>query len=274
MKNMLLLIALMSMSNIALASGREYNESGPGPIQDHTCQGGHNCNTTGGGGHNEQDQGQSQRQSQEQSQAQAQSQGQSQEASATSIADASNRNSNESTNTNLNVAYGGEGGQGGAGGEGGQGGNAFQGQSQFSDNSNSSNNSSSQSTNVTFEGTGKANHYNDHGNNVTAFAPAIYSSSACTGGGLSAGASAIGMGVSIGGAKQDKQCQVRENARILSGLDTNLAIMYLCANPLVDVGTVLGSACKPSEPPIFIPTPTEELKKEIPVPVVDSRVKG
>jgi hypothetical protein len=88
--------------------------------------------------------------------------------------------------------------------------------------------------------------------------------------------SGFGAGVSLGGAKQDPQCQVRENARILASLDANLALLYLCANPTVDVGKVLGSACKPSDPVIVLPPqpelPKPEVKPEI--PVVDSKVKG
>lgn len=282
----LLLLALLFSPGLAFATSN----------QDHTCQGGHNCNTneTGGGGHNEQDQGQGQAQGQEQGQVQGQAQDQSQSADATAVAgaiagasadnhnsvgvgvSASNRNdvdvntsdynANLNKNDNTNVAFG------GAGGKGGEGGSAVQGQSQSSDNSNSSNNSSSQSTNVVFEGTGEAKHLNKYGNNVSAYAPAIYSSSACTGGGLSGGASAFGAAISLGGSKQDPQCQVRENARILSGLDTNLAIMYLCANPLVDVGAVLGSACKPTEP--LPPVMPDEPKPEPPIVVIEQAVKG
>lgn len=251
MRNIIALL-LFSLSGLAFA-GNTYNESGPGPIQDHTCQGGHNCNTTGGGGHNEQDQAQGQAQAQDQSQGQAQ--GQSQTANSASYADASNRNSNESSNLNLNYA---------------EGGNANQGQSQSSSNDNS-NAGNSQNINI------EAAKYRK--NTPTAYAPAIYSSSACTAGGLSAGASAPGFGLTIGGAKQDAQCQVRENARILSGLDANLAIMYLCANPLVDVGAVLGTSCRPSEPvvptpdpiPVPLPQPTPD---PIPVPHIDDKVKG
>jgi hypothetical protein len=203
-------------------------------------------------------------------------------------------NDNRDYNSNTNVAYGGKGGDGGnayaSGGDAyAKGGNAeqdqrqsqgqsqgqLQGQSQSSDNSNSSNNSSSQSTSLTFESTGEAAHYNKYGNNVSAYAPAIYSSSACTGGGVSAGAAGMGFGVSVGGAKQDIQCQVRENARILSGLDPALAIMYLCQNDKVDVGAVLGAACKYT-PPVVLPQPDPqpETKPEQPIEVVTDDVKG
>jgi hypothetical protein len=136
-------------------------------------------------------------------------------------------------------------------------------------------NNASQSTNINFESTGNARHYNKYGNNVSAYAPAIYSSSACTAGGLSGGVSGFGAGVSLGGAKQDPQCQVRENARILASLDADLALMYLCANPTVDVGTVLGTTCKPREPEVIVvpeqPKP-EQPKPEI--PVIDTKIKG
>lgn len=246
-----------------------------------------NCNDIPPVGDVNQDQGQAQYQDQHQGQAQSQSAdatavagaiaGASSESNNTNLNSLSNRNdidvntsdynANLNANHNTNVANGGEGGS------------AIQGQSQFSknDNSNSSNNSSRQSTSLVFEGTGKAGHYNRHGNNVNAFAPAIYSSSACTGGGLSGAASAFGMGLSLGGGRQDPQCQVRENARILSGLDHNLAIMYLCANPLVDVGTVLGEACKPPVivvPPVVVP---ETKPAPLPSPFItptDVDVKG
>lgn len=252
----LLFILLSLFSTIALASSN----------QDHTCQGGHNCNTyeTGGGNHNEQDQ----------TQGQVQGQTQSAEANANAVslssASVSSENTNVNLNDNVNTATGGS--AYASGGAGGEGGSAIQGQSQYSDNSNSSNNSSSQ--NVTFEGSGEASHYNKYGNNVSAYAPAIYSSSACTAGGVSGGVSGLGFGVALGGAKQDPQCQIRENARILSGLDTNLAIEYLCKNPGIDVGAVLGAACKstPIEiaPPIVIPDP----EPEIPVQVITEPVKG
>ena len=188
--------------------------------------------------------------------------------------------SDYNANLNSNIAKGGDGGNAYAkGGDGGAGGSATQGQSQnsanFNDNSNSSNNSSSQSTNVVFEGTGEAEHYNKYGNNVSAYAPAIYSSSACTAGGVSAGAAGMGFGVSVGGAKQDPQCQIRENARILAGLNTSLAIEYLCKNPGIDVGQVLGAACKP--PVIVVPEPEPEPeapKPEQPIEVITGDVKG
>lgn len=266
----LLLLGLLALSNVAFATNN--NESGPGPNQDHTCQGGHNCNTTSQGGHNEQGQDQDQSQGQVQGQEQGQLQGQSQSSENNNTNLNLNSNSNENNSTSVSrsesnsTSYS-EGGDAYA-----EGGSANQGQTQSSDNSNSSNNSSSQ--NVTFEGTGKADHYNKYGNNVSAYAPAIYSSSACTAGGLSAGVAGMGFGASIGGAKQDPQCQIRENARILAGLDTSLAIEYLCKNPGIDVGAVLGAACKPTvivAPPIVIPEPEQP---EQPIEVVTGEVKG
>jgi hypothetical protein len=286
----LLLLALFALSGFAQATNYEGGDcrGNCGPKQSPDTQ-----------YEQDQDQGQAQGQNQAQAQGQnqGQAQGQSQSADATAVAGAIagasadnynsvrnsnevgvavgvgvntsdyNKNSNESSNTNLNVA------EGGRGGEGGKGGSAYQGQSQSSDNSNSSNNSSSQSTNITFEGTGKADHYNKYGNNVGAIAPNIYSSSACTAGGISGAASALGVGVSLGGAKQDVQCQVRENARILAGLDTGMAIDYLCKNDKVDIGAVLGAACK-----YTAPAPTQPIVPDPPVVVppivIDTQVKG
>lgn len=203
----------------------------------HVCQG-NSCNDVppASGG----EQSQSQEQTQGQSQGQAQS-------SYNANANA-NTNANDNANYNTNVASGGAGGAGG---------NAEQGQSQLSlnENSNSSNNSSSQSTNINFE----AAKQKRFGNNVSAIAPNIYSSSACTAGGLTGAASALGVGVSLGGAKQDIQCQVRENARILAGVDAGLAIEYLCRNTKVDIGATLGDLCKYTPPvveqPIVVPPP-------------------
>ena len=178
----------------------------------------------------------------------------------------SDYNANLNVNDNTNVAYGGKGGKGGDGGD------AVQGQSQYSDNSNSSNNSSSQSTSLTFESTGEAEHYNKYGNNVSAFAPAIYSSSACTAGGLSGGAAAMGMGISLGGAKQDPQCQVRENARILAGINPGLALEYLCKNDKVDIGATLGAQCKPAVAPPVVVVPPPVVAP--PIQVVTEDVKG
>jgi hypothetical protein len=285
----LLLAALLALSATAQATNRD-DEGG--------CRG--NCEQPDKT-YIDQDQLQGQHQGQAQGQDQGQAQGQSQSADATAVAGAIagasannhnsvgvgvsssnrndvdvntsdyNKNSNESSNTNLNIA---EGGAGGRGGDGGKGGSAFQGQSQSSDNSNSSNNSSSQSTNVVFEGTGESKHYNKYGNNVGALAPNIYSSSACTAGGLSGAASALGVGVSLGGAKQDPQCQIRENARILAGLDTGMAIDYLCKNPGVDVGAVLGDACKYTPPVVVTPVEPQPPVVEHPIEVITDDVKG
>jgi hypothetical protein len=274
--NRLLFILLLALSGTALANSEHY------------CQG-NSCNTTGtdtGGGSASADA----------SAAAAAT------ASAAAVSGSTSSASADSTNLNSNIsisdggnayASGGDakqgqeqsiknsgnssstayGGAGGAGGSAEQSQGQVQGQSQSSDNSNSSNNSSSQSTNVTFEGTGEAKHLNKYGNNVSAYAPAIYSSSACTGGGVSGGASAFGAAISLGGAKQDPQCQVRENARILSGLNTDLAILYLCANPLVDIGAVLGTACRPADPQPPVVTVPDPPVVEQPIEVV-SDVKG
>lgn len=240
------------------------------PPQNHECQGGHNCNTyeTGGGGsHNEQ----------------GQNQDQSQEQTATAVAGAiavsgssssvTSTNTNSNANTNNNTATGGSVSDSGnsssvssaTGGAGGAGGSANQ--SQSSDNSNSSNNSASQNVNIAGDNN-VGDHEDKYGNNVAAIAPNIYSSSACTAGGLSGGASAMGMGIALGGAKQDPQCQIRENARIIAGMYPDLAMEYLCKNPGIDVGAVLGESCLPKKVvPAVVPAPVE-------VEVVVDRIKG
>jgi hypothetical protein len=293
MKRFILFAVFALVSGIALAGSPvqgDKTENGNGPLQDHTCQGGHNCNTgggSGGGSHSEAD---------ATAIAEAIANSASQSSSSASVSSFNqNVNSNSATGGTAYGgdahAYGGAGGEGGnasAAGFGGEGGSASQqqGQSQnqyVEDSGNSTNynsqsnsgNNSSQSTSLNFESTGEARYANKYGNNVSAYAPAIYSSSACTAGGLSGAVSGFGAGVSLGGAKQDPQCQVRENARILASLDANLALIYLCANPTVDVGKVLGSACKPSDPPVIIHPPLPEPEPKKPeVPVINSKVKG
>lgn len=194
-------------------------------------------------------------------------------------------NDNRDFNSNTNVAYGGRGGEGGdayaAGGSARQDQGQDQsqaqqqGQTQGQSQSASANNAQANSQSINIEGTGEAEHYNKYGNNVGAYAPAIYSSSACTAGGVSAGAAGMGFGVSVGGAKQDIQCQVRENARILAGLDADLAITYLCKNDKVDIGAVLGAACKPPvvpAPPVVLPEPP--VAPAPPIEVIHDDVKG
>jgi hypothetical protein len=234
----LLVLALLALSPVAFATSN----------QNHECQGGHNCNTYDIPPQSSQDQ--------EQSQGQAQSQTATAVAGASASVESSNTNLN--VNDNTNVANGGSAyAQGGVGL--GVGGNQSQGQSSENNNSNSGNNAA-QVTNVAVNtAASKTWRYS---NNVSAIAPNIYSSSACTAGGLTGAASALGVGVSLGGAKQDPQCQIRENARILAGLNSDLAIEYLCKNPGVDIGTVLGAACIPpvvidvpvvTDPPVVVP---------------------
>lgn len=197
----------------------------------------------------------------------SQEQGQAQSSENTNVNANLNDNSNDvdvrNTNTNLNTSESNSAAvSGSASYSNAEGGSSDQSQSQSADN-----NGNSQNINIDAPKTYR------YANNVNAFAPAIYSSSACTAGGVSGAASALGVGIALGGARQDPQCQVRENARILSGLDANLAILYLCANPAVDVGTVLGSACRPPVivvPPVVMP----EHKPEIPVQVIEKDVKG
>lgn len=256
----LLILALLVLSAPVFASN--YNESGPGPIQDHSCQGGHNCSTTSQGGHNEQGQ------TQDQDQSQAQGQSQSSENNNTNLNLNENTNLNSNENTNISLSNANSYAEGGAGGQGGAGGSAYQGQSQSSDNSNSGNNSA-QATSVNV--TTQASRTWRYSNNVAAVAPNIYSSSACTAGGLTGAASALGVGVSLGGAKQDPQCQIRENARILAGLNTDLAIEYLCKNPGIDVGAVLGSAC---QPPAVVADPIADPPVVVPPIIITDPVKG
>jgi hypothetical protein len=126
-------------------------------------------------------------------------------------------------------------------------------------------NNAAQSTNVTFEAAEIPKHTPD------ATAPGIYTSNSCAQG-FGAGASGPGYGLSVGGNKIDKGCTVRENARILAGVDSALAIEYLCRNKHVDIGETLGELCKPKlvpEPPVVIyPEP------EPPVTVIVEDVKG
>ena len=249
-----LFITLLAISVIGNAQAT-YNEcrGNCGPREDPSTQ-------------YEQDQGQAQVQGQDQAQHQGQAQGQSQSADSTAVAGAIAVSGASASNENINLA---QGGAGGRGGDGGAGGTAVQGQSQSSDNSNSSNNSASQYTSLNIE----AAKNKRYANNVNAFAPAIYSSSACTAGGVSGAASALGVGVSLGGAKQDPQCQIRENARILAGLDPGLAVQYLCSNPGVDIGKVLGGACRYSPPEVAQPIEVAPPEVIPPVVTVES-VKG
>jgi hypothetical protein len=298
-----LFIAMLFMSGLAFAGGLvqgDKTENGNGPLQDHTCQGGNNCNTGASGGTTAVSGAIANADASATAGAIAQNTNNIAVGQETNIGVAvgvsnENVNLNSDYNSNTNLAYGGKGGDGGsayaAGGdaEQKQGQEQSQGQNQgqsqsvsnsgnsanYNSQSNSGNNSN-QSTSLNFESTGEARHYNKYGNNVSAYAPAIYSSSACTAGGLSGAVSGFGAGVSLGGAKQDPQCQVRENARILASLDANLALLYLCANPTVDVGKVLGSACKPADPIIVLPPQPEPPKPEVKpeIPVIDSKVKG
>lgn len=211
---------------------------------------------------------------------QGQNQDQSQEQTATAVAGAiavsgssssvTSTNTNSNANTNNNTATGGSVSDSGnsssvSSATGGAGGSSNQ--SQSSDNSNSSNNSASQNVNIAGDNN-VGDHEDKYGNNVAAIAPNIYSSSACTAGGLSGGASAMGMGIALGGAKQDPQCQIRENARIIAGMYPDLAMEYLCKNPGIDVGAVLGDSCLPK--PVVVPVPVEAPKVE----VVEDRIKG
>lgn len=208
-----------------------------------------------------------------------------------------NTNNNTDFNVNNNTARGGEGGTGiGIGGSQGQhqgisdsgnsssssssrGGDQAQQQtatggsvagSGNSANSNSAvnqGNNAAQSTNITFEAEKAYKHTPD------ATAPGIYTSNSCAQG-FGVGVAGPGYGASVGGNKIDKGCTVRENARILAGLDSALAIEYLCLNMLVDIGETLGELCKPKmtpEPPIVV---YPEPEPEVPVTVVTEEVKG
>ena len=131
-------------------------------------------------------------------------------------------------------------------------------------------NNAAQSTSVNFEASEIPQHTPD------ATAPGIFTSNACTlSGGL--GVSGPGYGASVGGTKVDKACTVRENARILAGLDSALAILYLCKNMHVDIGETLGDLCHPNapEPPVTLPEPLPPVAEPEPLPpVVEEEVAG
>lgn len=228
-------------------------------------------------------------QGQTQGQGQAQGQGQSQSAEAKAVAGASalvssdntnlvsNRNdvevgvhttdfnANSNKNENNNVAFGGSGGRGG------EGGSAVQGQSQSSDNSNSSNNSASQSTNLVFEAP------KTYRNTPSAFAPAVYASGVCTGGGFGLGASVPGYGASIGGSKVDKSCELRETARLLGGLGYDETGFVLLCISIPAVKEANGGKCTPPKAPVapaVKPTKPDFESVPIPVGVVVQDVKG
>jgi hypothetical protein len=284
MNKVLLALVLALLSTTAFATGGvkqgDKTEYGNGPLQDHTCQGGHNCNTHGS------ETGGSTSSAEAAANANAAAVSSSTSGASASV-ESSNINVNQDFSSNTAtggnaaayggdaIAYGGEGGQGGQGGAGGYS-SQQQGQSQnqfIEDSGNSTNynaayndgNNSLQSTNINFEAAKTYKHTPD------AVAPGMYSSNACAMG-WGAGGSGPGYGLSLGGTRVDPQCQIRENARILAGLDSALAIMYLCANPGIDVGTVLGIACKPNmvEEPITVDPP----KPEEPVVIITEKVKG
>lgn len=284
-----LFTTLMLLSSIAFAGGPtqgDKTENGNGPLQDHTCQGGHNCNGGAAGGN-----------------ANA---GAIAGANASAGASASNEtnvlvgqstsvdvgvgiknentNLNSDFNSNTNVAYGGRGGEGGdayaKGGDANQSQGQVQGQHQgqsqgvygsgnsssYSGAYNDGNNSSQSISIVNNEAAYRKN-------TPSIGAPAIFASGACTGAGWSFGGSGPGYGMGVGASKTDPQCQVRENARILAGLDAKLAIDYLCKNALLDVGATLGDTCKYTapEPPVVLPPVADP---EPPVVIIDSKVKG
>jgi hypothetical protein len=207
----------------------------------------------------------------------------------------SNANNNTDFNANNNTAHGGRGGDGGDSYS--HGGNQAQ-QQGISDSGNSSSEASArggdQEQSITASGNSANSNRNDstainEGNNAAqsteitfeaaksykhtpdATAPGIYTSNSCAQG-FGAGASGPGYGLSVGGNKIDKGCTVRENARILAGVDSALAIEYLCRNKHVDIGETLGDLCKPKlvpEPPVVTyPVP------EPPVTVITDEVKG
>lgn len=284
-----LFVSLMLLSGLAFAGGPvqgDKTENGNGPLQDHTCQGGHNCN--GGSGDVTAVSGAI-------AGAQANAGAIASNTNLVAVGQETNVgvavgvknenvNLNSDFNSNTNVAYGGRGGDGGdAYAKGGdanqsQGQSSYQSQGQSQSVSNSGNsgsyssayndgNNSLQSTNINFE----AAQYRK--NTPSIGAPSVYASGACTGAGWSFGGSGPGYGAGVGATKNDRQCQARENARILSAMDANLALLYLCATPELDIGKVLGTACKPADPVIVTPQP-EPPKSEVPVVVIDDKVKG
>jgi hypothetical protein len=281
MKKYLILAALLLASTAAFATNNNGDDEG--------CRG--NCGSSTQPASYDQDQGQSQ--------AQGQHQAQEANASAGAVAGASNTTvvgvgvgvDTRDYNTNNVRAEGGDsyshGGVQGqqqgisdSGNSSARGGDQAQTQG-IVDSGNSSNsninsnrndstainegNNAAQSTDITFEAAKSYKHTPD------ATAPGIYTSNSCAQG-FGVGVAGPGYGASVGGNKIDKGCTVRENARILAGVDSSLAIEYLCRNKNVDIGETLGELCKPKlvpEPPVVTyPEP------EVPVTVITEDVKG
>lgn len=270
MKRILILglLGAFAFANIAIAS-----ESGP--KQDHTCQGGHNCNGGAGGGDASANAGAvSVAGANASAGASALNSTQVSVGQNTSVGVGvknENTNLNSDFNSNTNVAHGGRGGDANQiqGQHQGQSQGQQQGQSQ---NASANNEGNSQTVNFSSPDSVELRQ------TVSSYAPPIYSSNACTLGGSFGGSNLLGS-ISIGGTKIDKSCAARENARIIAGMGfSELALVYLCKNAEVDVGETLGELCKvPEAPPVVTPLPpvvTPLPEPEPPVVVVDEKVKG
>lgn len=190
--------------------------------QDHTCQGGHNCNSTGG--------------------ASATATGGNAEANATGgNASVKSYNDIRNSNTNLNV-------QGQQQGQvQGQKQGQAQGQTQSATVGNSGNNTGTASNSTTLT-------FNEERQAVAAFAPAMNTTASCrVGVGVGVGA-AVG-GVSIGGAYKDEDCDAREKGRMLiesARIAHSMGAPQSYTAPLFMEGLALirGGDAKKSVPPV------------------------
>lgn len=112
-------------------------------------------------------------------------------------------------------------------------------------------------------------------NTPNAGAPPIYASGICSGRSVGVGASGPGYGVSFGGTgKADRECNMREAARVLGGLGyVDTAFVLLCQQ-LPEVRKANGGNCDvPQEPtvPVVVDEPEEA---EPVIPVVTQPVGG
>lgn len=152
--------------------------------------------------------------------------------------------------SNSATSAGGAGGNGGAatqsqnaaGGAGGQGGNGGNSSSNQNQSANNQGNAQSTSINTRVE---------DRRQAPAISAPSVFASGPCAYG-WSAGVSSPVGGISGGKAKADTNCDRREVARILMGVNPGLALKVLCADPLV------AAVAKPEDCVYAIPVVMEE----------------
>lgn len=168
------------------------------PKQNHTCQGGHNCNKGGG------DPTSTSTSTSSSTATGGNSSSTATGGTAVSGSQSGVSNSGNSSNTNTNTA------QGGAGGS------ASSNQTQSQSNSSTNNNASSASDN----GNGNGNNSNNSTTNIaapkipvnTAYAPTSLPTANCFKG-YGAGVQTMPVGVSLGGGKIDENCRALETAR-------------------------------------------------------------